>query len=172
MFAPFVVTRAGFESVLMDGGFAHNVPIEAAQERGARQVLVLHSGPKAPVNDTPLRSEGGTPSVVFWKRIIGPFFRRLPTIPGLLFERAQAVDVRAQRDLLVAEVVPRADPSRTFPNLASFSTANISNLRKWALEDLDRSVVWVESWGLPTFSILDSTSGSFFAENSLSRPSP
>ena len=27
--------------------------------------------------------------------------------------------------------------------------------------------MWVESWGLPTFSILDSTSGSSFAENSL-----
>ena len=86
-------------------------------------------------------------------------FRRLPTIPGLLFNRAQAVDTRAQRDLLVAEVVPRDDPSRSFPNLASFSTANISNLQKWATEDLDRSVVWVESWGLPVFSILDTADG-------------
>ncbi len=125
---------------LIDGGYGHNVPVEAAELAGSRQVLIVHSSPRVDQMDP-----GSAPVP-----LSGQLVDYLQRIPGFLLERSQQVDVHAQGRMVVASLAP-SGPIGAFPFLADFRRPTIRRLLCHAERDLllSKRIGRVESWGLP-----------------------
>lgn len=78
--------------LLVDGGFAHNVPIEAASLVGAQRVLVVESSPGG------MERQGAMQEVWHF-----PLLRNLPRLVPFLYERAQASDALREEGLFCCE---------------------------------------------------------------------
>lgn len=128
---------------LVDGGYAHNMPIEAAKKVGADRVLVINSSP-VELGSTRDRQ--------------GEKFNILGTLPVVLarvipyfYERSQIEDILSAEDLLVATLSPSADAG-SWPFLADFQRKTIERMFREAATDINRRIGMIENWGPPRFS--------------------
>ncbi len=129
------------EERLIDGGFAHNIPLEAAAALGAQKVLVISS--------SPLRT--GAPSAPCrWLSLlsVGDLTCNLPKLLPYLWERSQVEDVLSTRNMFVATIYPTA-PESGWPVLTDFRAAVVKNLIDAADRDQQDRIGVVESWGVP-----------------------
>ncbi len=122
------------KALLIDGGYTHNVPLEAAALAGARQVLVV-------------RSEPDTEMVLDRSWFPSQLARYGLNLVSFLFGRAQEIDRGVSDDLFVASLVPRPRPS--WPWLADFRRQRILDMVDFAQQDLENRIGVVESWGPP-----------------------
>jgi predicted acylesterase/phospholipase RssA len=121
----------------IDGGFAHLVPVEGAVLLGAKQVLI--------VANAALRDGAQVPSD---NRIVSLLLSDAMRTFNLLFERSQMVDVRVERDVLVAMIAPTWKGNDPF--LMDFRPDKIRGLVKTAHDDaLHGRPGHVLSWGEP-----------------------
>ena len=127
---------------LIDGGFAHNKPLEAALALGANKVLVLNS---SPLEDT---ASSGQCSLVAFS--MGELACNLPKLLPYLWERSQVEDLLSTRSMLVASIYPTA-PSGVWPSLTDFRQKTVQDLLRNANEDEVKRVGVIESWGAPGF---------------------
>ena len=125
---------------LIDGGYAHNVPLEAAFFGGTRQVLLINSTPDGAV------LTGTERSFFTFGRLIRYAGRLLP----FMFERAQQADRDVQRHMLVASLTPSREHGE-FPFLVDFRLHRQKRLLEAVACDLrqDRRIGRIERWGLP-----------------------
>ena len=131
------------ERLLIDGGYGNNVPVEAAALAGARQVLIVHSGP-----DPELLAAKGPAALGF--RLSGRLAESVIGMYNFLFERLQEENVHARSELVVAEIFPDARRGAG-PYLTDFREATIRSVVAAAEEDLGegRRIGQVRNWGLP-----------------------
>lgn len=137
--AHHVVVGDGCRAALIDGGYAHNVPLRAAQIGDARQVLILHS--------TPLETAVSPPST---RRFLGLLLQGSPRLLSFMFTRAQESDREAARQMMVVALAPSARPE-DFPVLTDFSAGTRDAMIKAATRDLaaNARIGTVVHWGLP-----------------------
>jgi hypothetical protein len=128
------------DSRLVDGGFAHNMPVEASVKLGARRTLVVSSSPLHQ-HDTPLADGGG----IFTR---GFLFHNLGRLFPYLFTRSQVEDALSAQDSLVATISP-LDRGAAWPLLTDFHPTKIAYLIDMAHEDFDARIGLIESWGAP-----------------------
>jgi predicted acylesterase/phospholipase RssA len=123
---------------LVDGGYAHNIPLQAASLAGARQVLIVRSEPLAP--SAVRRSEIFPSQLARYIELLLPF----------LYEQAQEIDRSVARGLVVTSLSPYATGGKV-PLLTDFDAVTIHRMLHDADEDFDRGrrIGLVESWGLP-----------------------
>jgi hypothetical protein len=144
-FPVFPATRpaaswTGRREALVDGGYSNNVPVQAADELDADQVLIVHSSSPVPLPD-------GPPGLL--ARMTGPLVKNVPRLVGFLYERSQQLDRRSRGDLFVASLAP---PHRSWwPPLTDFRGSTVETMLRTAEQDLHRRIGRVESWGLPKF---------------------
>ena len=124
---------------LVDGGFSHNVPVEAAGMLGAHQLLVLASTPE-------MVAETTDPDAV-WHF---PLLRHLPRLLPYLLERAQVADRVRDGGLFVARIVPVG--RRSWPKMYEFTRHNVAWLREMARNDRHAKVGRIDGWGTPAFA--------------------
>jgi len=144
IFAPHRVQAPGDDKeamILVDGGYSNNVPVEAALELGARQVLILRSA-----HPSPDRKEGRMGQVI--AKILGPLVRNLPRIPAFLFERSQQVDRLSSQNVFVVSLAPLPGHQK-WPALFHFQKDVVERLETVAEEDMQERIGFVESWGRP-----------------------
>jgi predicted acylesterase/phospholipase RssA len=120
----------------IDGGFAHNRPLDAARALGARRVLVL--------NSSPLTSRGAVGRCLF-----GELACNLPKLVPYLWERSQAEDNLSSMTMFVASIYPTPIEGRAWPGLADFHGDVVDELVLVADADEARRIGVVESWGAP-----------------------
>jgi hypothetical protein len=128
---------------LIDGGFAHNKPLEAARALGARRVLVLNSSPL----ETVLLASDCT--IYSWLKL-GELACNLPKLIPYLWERSQVEDTLSSESMLVASIYPTV-VNGDWPLLVDFRSEVIERLRIAADEDTTRRIGVVERWGVPYF---------------------
>jgi predicted acylesterase/phospholipase RssA len=128
---------------LIDGGFAHNRPLEAAQALGARKVLVI--------NSSPLEANGADAHCTLLTLRIGELACNLPKLVPYLWERSQVEDVLSTRNMVVASIYP-TNPLGNWPALTDFRAQIVRDLIHEADEDVSQRVGVVESWGEPQFT--------------------
>ena len=119
---------------LIDGGFAHNKPLEAALALGANKVLVLNSSPLEAL------SPGGC--------LLGELACNIPKLLPYLWERSQVEDLLSTRRMLVASIYPTATRGY-WPSLTDFRRETVRQLVKDAGDDRNARVGVIESWGAP-----------------------
>jgi predicted acylesterase/phospholipase RssA len=132
------------KEVLIDGGFAHNRPLEAALDLGARKVLVINSSPLA---------DGTAPARCTVAALnLGELACNLPKLLPYLWERSQVEDLLSTRRMVVASIYPTA-PDGTWPSLTDFRSETVTRLVSSAQRDHDEQerVGVIESWGAPEF---------------------
>jgi predicted acylesterase/phospholipase RssA len=130
------------EKLFVDGGYAHNVPVEAAKRLGARRVLVISSSP---------RSSGTSRSGNDRKfQPLGDFAWMVRWIVPYLYERSQVEDALSAEDLLVASIAPSASEDG-WPFLTDFQDVVIKRMFKQAEDDVKCRVGNIENWGRPSF---------------------
>jgi hypothetical protein len=129
----------GARERLVDGGYAHNMPIEASVNLGANRALVISSSPLH-------QHEVGSIRETIWRP--GFLFLNLQRLFPYLFSRSQVEDLLSAQGLLVATIspIPRSD----WPLLTDFQGRTIEYLVDEANKDLDRRIGMIESWGSPT----------------------
>jgi hypothetical protein len=129
---------------LIDGGFAHNKPLEAASALGAHKVLVI--------NSSPLETAGAGRCTLATLNI-GELACNLPKLLPYLWERSQVEDLLSTRSMLVASIYPTA-PDGYWPSLTDFRRASVQELLKQAANDQQQElrVGVIEGWGAPEFS--------------------
>lgn len=127
---------------LVDGGFAHDIPLEAAKIAGARQILIVDSIPES--------EAGGAVSYSPHQNVFSELVGNLPRVFPFLFRQSQAVDAMTRRDLFVATLVPSGDTA-DWPLLFDFRTPIVDRLISEAEGDLRRRLGRVQNWGRPTF---------------------
>jgi hypothetical protein len=123
---------------LIDGGFAHNVPIDAAASIGASQVLIIRGTPSETVTD-----EVEVP-------LVGRLVQGFGRLAGLMFNLSQRVDNLSAGRLVVASIAPSYERSAA-PFLTDFRQSVIDQQLNYAEKDWTERVGRVESWGLPSF---------------------
>lgn len=144
-FPVFPATRpaaswTGRREALVDGGYSNNVPVQAADELDADQVLIVHSS-------SPVPAPAGPPGLL--SQVTGPLVENVPRLVGFLYERSQQLDRRSRGDLFVASLAP---PQRSWwPPLTDFRASTVESMLRTAEQDLHRRIGRVESWGLPEF---------------------
>ena len=136
---------------LVDGGYAHNVPIQAAHILGAERVLVISS---SPLHEHDLR-----PAALIEaerERSLEATFRlgnlgdNAARLFPYLFERSQIEDATSAEDILVATLSPSpAAAAGGWPLLTDFQGQVVRRLVEAAEADLDQRIGLVESWGPP-----------------------
>ena len=127
---------------LIDGGFAHNKPLEAAKALGARSVLVLNSSPL----DTTLSASHCTLPILGVK--LGELACNLPKLIPYLWERSQVEDTLSSESMLVASIYPTpADGG--WPLLVDFRGEVIERMRQAADADKTRRIGVIERWSVP-----------------------
>ncbi len=135
----------GTQVPLVDGGYAHNIPFEAALLSGARQVLAVHSTPLVDRDEAYERGGGLTDLPGRMTRGVGRIF-------SFLFARAQELDRSRARGMFVASLAPRptADDGR-YPSMTEFTVGSVERLKAMVRRDFtrDRRIGRVESWGTP-----------------------
>ena len=139
----------GCEVRLIDGGYAHNVPLEAASMSEARQVLILNASPD------PLDVEEQPPPG--WRRFLqkaqlegGQLVRSSPDVLSFMFARAQELDRTIGGGLVVASLTPRPEDG-WWPFLLDFRPSVQELMLGAARRDIDqeRRIGHVLSWGRP-----------------------
>jgi hypothetical protein len=125
---------------LVDGGYAHNIPVEAAKQMGARQALIIRS------ENPDIPSEDVLPS---WLAP-GLLVTNLPRLLPFMFEQSQTPDALSREDLLVASLAPSwSRPG--WPKLFDFRRSVVEWMHREASADLHKRIGRVESWGKPRF---------------------
>jgi hypothetical protein len=128
---------------LVDGGFAHNNPLEAAKQVGARQVLLLNSAP-----DTKL---GSPPRILSrTEAVFGQLTRNLPLLLPFLFERSQVADLLSQEEMCIIAISP--EPRKWWPPLFDFRRTTVTKLLQAADEDANRRIGRIVTCGPPVFA--------------------
>jgi hypothetical protein len=125
-----------FDEKFIDGGFAHNRPLDAARALGARRVLVLNSSPL---------SGGGRAG----KCRLGELACNLPKLIPYLWERSQTEDNLSSVTMFVASIYPTPMDGRSWPMLTDFHGDVVDTMVRVADEDAVRRIGVVESWGAP-----------------------
>ncbi len=131
----------GAREWLVDGGYAHNTPIEAAKALGAGRLLVIYS--------TPL-DLSGPGARGFFDKVFGTMARNLPRLIPYLYERSQIEDILSAEELLVAALSPTGGNER-WPMLTDFRQSVVERMFKEAKDDLPRRIGTFQNWGLPEF---------------------
>jgi predicted acylesterase/phospholipase RssA len=131
---------------LIDGGYANNVPLDAAQGIGADQVLIVESS--NPLGHLVSPSVLGL--VLDGVRVQGDLIDDLPKLFAFLWERSQELDRISRRELLVVSLAPSRDEVG-WPTLVQFTGAVIRRMRQVAVDDWRdaRRIGLVQSWGRP-----------------------
>jgi predicted acylesterase/phospholipase RssA len=122
---------------LIDGGFAHNRPLEAARVLGASKVLVINSSPL-----------GAGPAGAHCRLIVrvGDLACNLPKLLPYLWDRSQIEDVLSTKNMLVVSIYPTADEGG-WPLLTDFRGEVVERLVAAADADMKRRIGVVDSWG-------------------------
>lgn len=131
-----------FEAQFIDGGFAHNRPLDAARSLGARKALVL--------NSSPLPGRTRAARCRFLGMRIGELACNLPRLVPYLWERSQTEDHLSGARMLVASLYPTAR-EEDWPALTDFRSEVVDRLIAAADSDWTRRIGVVESWGAPQF---------------------
>jgi predicted acylesterase/phospholipase RssA len=134
--------KATEQKLFVDGGYAHNVPVEAAKRLGARRVLVISSSPR-PDSATPNGKNSNF-------KPVGDFAWMLRMIVPYLYERSQVEDALSAEDLLVASVAPSAS-ANGWPFLTDFRDVVIDRMLNEAEDDVKRRIGTIENWAQPSF---------------------
>jgi hypothetical protein len=124
---------------IVDGGYTHNVPLEAAKQLKVGQVLVIESTPNR------------VPAPLGWSWSMGDMARYGLRLLPFLFERSQRSDQMAEEQLFVAVLSPTCPPI-DFPFLGDFRHQTVRKVLACADRDIaeDARVGRVLSWGRPT----------------------
>src|SRR5262249_17728574 len=91
-FPPHPVTGLGSPNdnlTLVDGGFAHNTPVEAAAKWGATHIIVIEASPEL------LYAEHGS----FGQNLLAAYYH--------LFAQAQLIDTRSRQEVEIYTMRPR-----------------------------------------------------------------
>jgi predicted acylesterase/phospholipase RssA len=139
----------GEKGRLVDGGYANNVPLDAAQAVGADEVLIVESS-------NPLGHETLPWPFSQWLgdlQFRGDLFGNLPQLFTFLWERSQELDRISRRELLVVSLAPLREEAE-WPNLVEFTSGVIKRMQKVAKSDWTgaRRIGMVQSWGRPRFA--------------------
>jgi len=123
----------------IDGGYAHNVPLEGAQVVGADQVLKIENARRENQDGSGYEELDSLSPLAWGAAQILPF----------LFERSQQIDGAVRGRMFVASLAP--DPEHGPPAfLMDFRSGTVTDLVDAADEDyLHRRIGRVESWGVP-----------------------
>jgi hypothetical protein len=124
---------------LIDGGFAHNKPLEAASALGASKVLVLNSSPIG---------AAGQGNCTIGVLDLGELACNLPKLVPYLWERSQVEDLLSTRSMVVASIYPSAKRG-VWPSLTDFRGETVIQLVDDAEADFEERVGVIESWGVP-----------------------
>lgn len=130
---------------LIDGGFAHNKPLEAASALGANKVLVLNSSPIG---------AAGQGNCTVATLNLGELACNLPKLVPYLWERSQVEDLLSTRSMVVASIYPSAKRG-LWPSLTDFRGETVDRLVDDAVLDIDERVGVIESWGVPQLDLED-----------------
>jgi len=139
------------DELLVDGGYAHNVPVEAAKRLGARRVLVLNSSPREPVAKPAAKVEAKVAERVRRVELVGNMIWMLRWLAPYFYERSQVEDALSAEDIIVASVAPSGDP-RNWPLLTDFRAEVIQRMFDESRKDLTLRTGSIESWGRPAFT--------------------
>lgn|GEM_PF-4861906 len=138
-----IATEDDDRGLFIDGGYAHNVPIEGAQVVGADQVLLIRNARRERDNRDAAPSDYGDFT------LLSPLAWDAANILPFLFERSQQVDSAVTGKMFVASLAPDADHGQP-PFLMDFRDATVRSLVADAQEDYrHRRIGQVESWGVP-----------------------
>lgn len=142
---------------LVDGGFAHNIPIEAAKVAGARQILVIENTPalkpQQPLLITKQRVAQNAAQEELAFALKSQLISNLPRLLPFLYERSQLADEQSRTDLFVAAVEPSA--AKSWPVLTDFRRDVVERMREAAVDDKERRIGSIQSWGIPVFRRLE-----------------
>jgi len=137
------------EERLIDGGFAHNKPLDAARALGASKVLVLNSSPL----DATVAN--GDCALFSWLKL-GELSCNLPKLLPYLWSRSQVEDSLSSAQMLVASIYPTGDDGSddrsAWPMLTDFRGAVVDRMIAAADYDLRQRIGTIESWGAPQLS--------------------
>ena len=136
------VEATGEHEWLVDGGFVHNVPLEAAKEIGARQVLLLNSSPDDSVRPAQEQS-------LLRRSVFGQLIHGLPHLLPFLFKRSQIADFLMREQMFVVSISP--GKREWWPALFDFRKSIVRDLLKAAEEDRQQRVGRIETPGPPEF---------------------
>ena len=140
----------GCEVRLVDGGYAHNVPLEAAVQAESRQVLILNASPDP--TDTAAARPSALSRFLARVRLDGSqLITNSPKLLSFMFNRAQELDRNVGAGMVVASIAPRpADGS--WPFLLDFRKTVRERMIETAKNDIeqDHRIGHVLSWGRPT----------------------
>lgn len=128
---------------LVDGGFAHNIPVNAASQVGARRILVISSSPLHRLGET---SRPGISTYTIGRLILG-----IPRLFPYLWQRSQIEDALSTEDMLVVALSPSLDQDESWPLLVDFQARVIREVIAKAEDNLEgeHRIGTVESWGPP-----------------------
>jgi predicted acylesterase/phospholipase RssA len=146
--SPFPIFPGHFVSsqamTLIDGGFAHNTPVEAARKVDARQILIVNSS-SSEMDPRYLRRESRSRR----DRRASELVHNLKRLPGFLFDRSQEMDRKASSAFTVVAITP-ADDGDDAPFLGDFRPVTIRRMFTNAHRDLSGGRVGsIVSVGLP-----------------------
>jgi hypothetical protein len=132
------------EQWFVDGGYSNNIPVDAAKNVEAKQVLIVHSA--SPLDEgahEPARSRS------FWRP--GRLVMNVGRLPGFLFERSQQIDRLSRQNLFVVALAPTLEHRKGWPNLAQFDRATVDDMLREGRKQMTMRIGMVESWGQPRF---------------------
>ena len=136
-------TEVDDRGLFIDGGYAHNVPIEGAQVVGADQVLLIRNARRE--RDSPATAASNYGDFT----LLSPLAWDASNILPFLFERSQQVDSAVTGKMFVASLAPDPDHGKP-PFLMDFRDATVKSLVDYAHDDYrHRRIGQVESWGMP-----------------------
>lgn len=153
---------------LVDGGFAHNVPIEAANALGAAKALVISSSMlhehEETIPDTSQEESGQSAAqdesesgkaqrdrkklLRNTNLLTGNLIRNVPRLFPYLFERSQVEDAVSAEEILVTTISP-VHRKKKWPGLTDFKSDVVIDLLDAAKNDKHARIGLVESWGAP-----------------------
>jgi len=141
---------------LVDGGYAHNVPLEAASRSDARQVLLLNASPDL-LEDVDETVDPDWRAWLAWTRAdrwAGQLVRFGWRLLGFMFARAQEIDRSEASHLVLAALTPRPEEA-PWPFLLDFRSSTRRRVIREAEDDISglRRIGRVESWGPPRFFV-------------------
>ncbi|HXI59860.1 MAG TPA: haloacid dehalogenase-like hydrolase, partial [Polyangia bacterium] len=128
-----------FKGRLVDGGYVHNTPLQAAALTGARQVLIVNSSPREAETEI-LESTG----------VLSRLARNISRLLPFMFEQSQGTDRGVASTMTIASLAPVCD-GQPFPFLADFRPEVVKRMVRCASSDLSqhRRLGRIDSWGRP-----------------------
>ncbi len=128
---------------LVDGGYAHNVPIEAADALGADTIIVISS--------TPLHQDEFEIEDIE-KLKYGNLAKNLTRLFPYLFGRSQVEDTLRAQQALVVTLSPTGGDGG-WPPLTDFRAVTVERMIEEADKDRPLRIGMVESWGPPECTV-------------------